>query len=169
MANHSVIHEDFWRYYAGTMPATAVGIRDLQQIRGVSRGMRDVVDMQLGADDWRTSLLARGTVYCQTHLNQHLQNDQFAMAMAMQEFLEDERTQLTILTSLTTFLKTQNATMFYATPHPHQQPQIPLIGMYRAVTQSLRRHHRHLGVLRIACAVLALLPPLIESVSCPRS
>jgi len=93
-------------------------------------------------------------------LNHHVQTDHGALASAMEDFLEDERSQLQILQTLGMFLITRNTAPFYSVPHPNQQMQTALIGIYRAVAQSLRWHHRNVAVIHLACTVLAKLPPL---------
>ena len=154
------IPNDILAYSANSMPANGVGFRDLRNMRGVSHFTLDIVDRLLGPGDLRTRLQARGTVYRQTLLNLHIQTDHRALASAMEDFLEDERLQLTILQSLDTFLINANARAFYSVPNPNQQPQTALIAIYRAVAQSLRRHHRDVAVMHVACAVLAHLPHL---------
>jgi len=172
MANNTVAHntvahntqfpQDIWQYYtdAMTMAADGAAYRNLRNLRGASHFTLDLVDRLLGPGDMLTRLQARGTQYCQGPLNHDIQIDHRALASAMEDFLEDEASQLTILQSLDMFLTHQNATVFYSVPNPNQQPQTALIGIYRAVAQSLRRHHENLAVLHMACRVLGQLPRL---------
>jgi len=172
MANNTVAHntvahntqfpQDIWQYYtdAMTMAADGAAYRNLRNLRGASHFTLDLVDRLLGPGDMLTRLQARGTQYCQGPLNHDIQIDHRALASAMEDFLEDEASQLTILQSLDMFLTHQNATVFYSVPNPNQQPQTALIGIYRAVAQSLRRHHENLAVLHMACRVLGQLPHL---------
>jgi len=160
MPNKTLLPNDIFAYCAHWMPANGVGFRSLRRMREVSHFTHDTVDRLLGPGDLRTRLQARGTDYCQTHLNLHIQTDHRALASAMEDFLEDEHSQLTILQSLDMFLITTNTTAFYSVPNPNQQPQTALIAIYRAVAQSLRRHHRNVAVIHLACTVLAYLPPL---------
>ena len=104
-ANNIHIPNDIWRYYALSRPPDGTGFRDLRNIRGVSHFTLDTVDQQLGPGDLRTRLQARGTLYCQAHLNHHIQTDHRALASAMEDLLEDEHSQLTILQSLPVYIE----------------------------------------------------------------
>jgi len=159
-ANSPTIPDDLWFQYIRAPPTTTQRFRDLRRLREVSHVFCDAVDAQLRDDQWRGSFLASGVHYCHTRLEPDVLHDHSATVRALEEYLEDSTTQEAILQRLHLLFVYQNAAMFYAMPDPATQPQIVLIGMYRAVTQSLRLHHKNLAVVRCACHVLHELPPL---------